>query len=104
MPTCAQDTILQNGISSANRFDDVTDFEICEFHKNTKISISREQNIIFSSNKKIHQLHIKCYFMTKNSFVAEVTFNESFISAEKICSSSLMEALIQTLLIVIVSV
>ena len=54
MPTCAQDTILQNGISSANRFDDVTDFEICEFHKNTKISISREQNIIFSSNKKIH--------------------------------------------------
>ena len=33
-------------------YDDVTDFEICRFHKNTKISISAERNIIFSSNKK----------------------------------------------------
>ena len=39
----------------------------------TKISISQERNI-FSSNQKIHLLHMKCYFMTKNSFVAEVTF------------------------------
>ena len=30
--------------------------------------------MIFSSNKKIHWLHIKCYFVTRNSFVAEVTF------------------------------
>ena len=58
----------------SSAYDDVTDFEICGFHKNTKISISREQNIIFSSKKKNHQLHIKRYFMTKNSFVAEVTF------------------------------
>ena len=28
----------------------------------------------FSSNKKINSLHIKCYFMANNSFVAEVTF------------------------------
>ena len=27
----------------------------------------------FSSNKKNHELHIKRYFMTKNSFAAEVT-------------------------------
>ena len=31
--------------------------------------------MIFSSNKKIHELYIKGYFITKNSFVAEVTFN-----------------------------
>ena len=54
----------------------VTDFEISEFHKSKKISISSEQNTIFSSNKKIHQLHFKGYFMTKNSFVAEVTFKQ----------------------------
>ena len=35
-----------------NAYDDVTNFEICSFHKNTKILISREQNI-FPSNKKI---------------------------------------------------
>ena len=34
--------------------------------------------MIFLSNKKIHKLYIKGYFITKNSFVAEVTFN-SFI-------------------------
>ena len=39
-------------ISNAN--DDVTDFETWGFHKNTKIYISRELNIIFSSNKKNH--------------------------------------------------
>ena len=43
-------------------------------HKNLKIS---RTNIIFSSNKKIHQSHIKCYFTAKKSFVAEVTFNNS---------------------------
>ena len=30
--------------------------------------------MIFSSNKKIHYLHIKGHFVTKNSFVVEVTF------------------------------
>ena len=59
---------------SSNAYDDVTDFEICRFHKNTKILISQELNI-FSSNKKIHSLNTKGYFMTKNSFVVEVPFN-----------------------------
>ena len=54
--------------------DDATDFEICGFYKNTRILKSWERNIIFSSNKKSHQVHIKGYFMTKNSFAAEVTF------------------------------
>ena len=35
-------------------YDDAANFEICGFHKNTKISISQEQNIISSSTKKIH--------------------------------------------------
>ena len=48
----------------SNAYDDVTDFEICRFHKNTKTYISWEQNIIFSSNKKIHLLHIKGCFNT----------------------------------------
>ena len=50
-----------------------------DFTKKTKIQISREQNIIFSSDKRIHQLHIKGYFMTKNSFVVEVTFKRLLI-------------------------
>ena len=41
--------------------------------------MSRERNIIFSSNKKIHQLQIKHYFMTENNFVAEVTFKDAII-------------------------
>ena len=49
----------------------------CLWCKNTKISISRERNILFSSNKKIHLLHIKGYFIAKNSFVAEVIFNSN---------------------------
>ena len=32
-------------------YDDVTDFAICGFYKNTKVKISPERNI-FSSNKK----------------------------------------------------
>ena len=64
-------SILQQCLSDA--YDDVTDFEICGFHKSTKIQISRERNI-FSSNKKNHLLHIKGYFMARNSFVAEVAF------------------------------
>ena len=35
--------------------------------------------MIFSLNKKIHQLHIKQYFITKNSFVAAVTFKISVL-------------------------
>ena len=38
----------------SNAYDDVTDFEIYGFHKNTKISISPGQRNIFSTNKKIH--------------------------------------------------
>ena len=39
----------------------------------TRIVDIRERNI-FSSNLQIHKLHIKSYLMTKNSFLAEVTF------------------------------
>ena len=37
------------------------------------VDISRTKHYYFS-NKKNHQLHIKGYFMAKNSFVAGVTF------------------------------
>ena len=43
----------------------VADIEICRFHKNTKNQISREQTIIFSSNKKNHSLHIQGCFTSK---------------------------------------
>ena len=47
---------------------DIIDFEICGFHKNTKVYISREQ-------RNNYFLRIKGYFISKNSFVVEVTFN-----------------------------
>ena len=31
----------------------------------------------FTSNKKIHQLHIEGYFMAKNNFVSKVTFKKN---------------------------
>ena len=58
-------------------YDEVTYFEICQFPKKTKISISWEQNIIFCSNERNNYLHIKGYFTTKNSFIAEVTFKKT---------------------------
>ena len=47
-------------------------------HKNIKILISLEQNIIFSSNQNISQFYVKGFFMAKNCFVAEVTFKITF--------------------------
>ena len=44
--------MLKDYTLRTNTYDYVTDFEISRFHKNTKIYISREQNIIFASNKK----------------------------------------------------
>ena len=52
----------------SNVYDDVTDFAICGFHKNTKI------NIYLENETRNNQLHIKDYFMAKNTFVVEVTF------------------------------
>ena len=52
--------------------DDVTDFEI--ICKNTNIKISREPNIIFSSNKKFHLLYLTDFSVTKYSFAEEVNF------------------------------
>ena len=59
----------------SNVYDDATDFKICEFDKNTKMKISREQNNFFFSKKKkklltAHQGLIYC----KKKFVAEETF------------------------------
>ena len=36
----------------SNVYDDATDFKICEFDKNTKMKISREQNNFFFQKKK----------------------------------------------------
>ena len=36
----------------ATNYANVAEFEICGFHRNTKIKLSQEQNIVFSSNKK----------------------------------------------------
>ena len=65
----------------SNAYNDVTDFEICWFHKKTKISISWGQDIIFLQIKKF----TKGYFMTKNSFVADVTFNSSCTVIKQPC-------------------
>ena len=34
-----------------NAFDDVIDFEICDFHQNAKIYMDREQRFFFSKKK-----------------------------------------------------
>ena len=54
----------------SNIYDDVTNFEVCEFTKNTRTQISWERNI-FSIN-------IKGCNMAKKSFVKKVTFNRFF--------------------------
>ena len=48
--------------------------QILKFVHLTNTQKSWEQNIVFSPNKKIHQLHILGYFIVKNTFAAEVTF------------------------------
>ena len=53
--------------------------QILKFVDFTETQKSRERNI-FSSNKKIHSLHIKGYFVAKNRLVAEVTFYKGLIS------------------------
>ena len=60
-----------------NAYVDVTDFENCVFHKNIKILISQERNIIFPSNKKKSLVKREELLYGTNSFVAEVTFNQS---------------------------
>ena len=45
-----------------------------DFTKTWKSRYPENETIFFSSNKKIHYLHIKGYFMTKNTLLAEVTF------------------------------
>ena len=42
--------------------------------KTWKSTYPENETIFFSSDKKIHYLHIKGYFMTKSTLVAEVTF------------------------------
>ena len=46
-----------------------------------KSKYAGERNIVFSSDKKNYQLHIKGYFIAKDCFVAEVTFK--FLSLTK---------------------
>ena len=43
---------ISGNSTTRNAYDDVTDFEIFGFHKNTKIQISQEQNIFFIKLKK----------------------------------------------------
>ena len=44
------------------------------------LDISRTKQYFFFKQKKNHQLHIKGYFMTKNSFVVELTFKGFWIN------------------------
>ena len=58
----------------SNVYDDATDFKICEFDKNTKMKISREQNnFFFSKKKKIINCTSRANLLQKK-FVAEETF------------------------------
>ena len=61
----------------SNVYDDVIDFEVCIFVKNTNIWVSWEQSII-SSNKKTLSLYMKCYSMVKYSFPEATAFKVTF--------------------------
>ena len=58
--------------------------ESADFTKTQK-SQYLENETFFPSNKKIHSLHIKGSFMTKNSFIVEVTFKAALV-----CSCTLV--------------
>ena len=51
----------------SNVYDDVINFEVLGFMKNTKMWISCERNVIFSSNEKYHLLDSKGYIMPKSN-------------------------------------
>ena len=74
-----------------NVYDDITDYEICGFHKNTKPRYLENETFVLLQMKKIHLLHIKGYFMAKNTFVAELTFKvlQRSKNAKDVCDVSL---------------
>ena len=47
-----------------------------DFTETQKSRYLENETFFFSSNKKIHSLHIKDQFMAEKGFVAEVTFKE----------------------------
>ena len=52
-----------------------------DFSKTQKSSYLKDETWFFLQKKKNHWLHIPSYFITKNSFVAEVTFkNEEMVT------------------------
>ena len=48
--------------------------ECVDFIKTQKSRYLENETLYFSSNIKNHELHIKGYFIAKNSFVAEVKY------------------------------
>ena len=59
---------------STNIHCDVTNSVNLGIAKNTKTSMSWEQNIIFLRNKKIHNLCFRWHILRSYCFVAKVTF------------------------------
>ena len=76
-------------LKSTHVYDDVTDFGLSTFIKNTKMYITCERKIISSSNTKIHSLYINSYHILKYDFLVEVTFNVFIIKREKCPSVTL---------------
>ena len=54
--------------------NNITNFEACEFTKNTKLLISRERNIVIPSNEKNHSSKIKYHNKAKYNLLREVSF------------------------------
>ena len=62
----------------SNDHDDVTDLEICGFHKNTNSRYLKKKTLFLLQIKKNHLSYIEDYFMAKNSVAVEVTFKHFF--------------------------
>ena len=50
-----------------------------DFTKTQSKYFENKTSFFFFSNKEIHTLHIKGYFIAKNSFVVEVIFRPQFV-------------------------
>ena len=55
-----------------------------DFSKTQKSRYLKDETWFFLQKKNNHRLHIRSYFITKNSFVAEVTFKNEEMETKKL--------------------
>ena len=59
---------ISGNATTTNAYDDMTDFKICQFHKSTKIQISRKRNVIVSFKLKKMRITKPCIHLHQAHF------------------------------------